>query len=103
MKKLINILSHIIYYVCFIWLFKSVRKSIFNLRKKNAIEKANKFHAENPKKTYHVIQIERRFIVGNREELKRFCKGADKFVKWRGKSRYYNCDYRRAIIYSTKN
>jgi len=103
MKKQIKIFSLVIYYVCFIWLFKAIWKAIFEKRKRNAIKKANKLQTENPKKTYHVVQFERRFIVGNREELKRFCKQADKIVRWRGKSRYYNCDYRRAIIYSTKN
>ena len=98
----LKITAYMLYLLSFLWLWKWAKKKQFEWRKERAIGKANKLKSKKRQK-YFVIQIERKFIVGTRQELRKYNKRGTKLLKSMAKSYLVNFDYRNAIIYETKN
>jgi len=99
-NKVINLVAYIIYAISFLWIFKKIRRKIFDRRKKKAIENAKKRHLTESRKIF-VVQIEKRFVVGTREELRRYNKVGRKVVKNLSGTRLLDFHYKNAIIYET--
>jgi hypothetical protein len=97
-NKIINIVARLIYAVSFIWIFKKITRSVFNRRKKNAIKEANERNKAEKRKIF-VMQIEKKFIVGTRAELRRYNKTGRKVVKNLSGTHLLDFDYRNAVIY----
>lgn len=93
-----------IIYVLFFQLFftyKTIRKAVFNRRKKRAIKKADRIALEQGKRVY-VVQIGRRFVVETRDELRRYNKSGRKAAKHLADTHLLDFDYRNAIVYTTQ-
>ena len=99
-NKIINVAAYILYVISFLWVFKKIVRAIFNRRKKIAIKNANERHALEKRKIF-VIQIEKKFIVGTREELHRYNKVGKKVVKKLGDTHLLDFHFKNAIIYTT--
>jgi len=97
-NRIIGIAAYLIYAVSFLWLFKKITRYVFNRRKKKAIKKADKRHTEEKRKIF-VMQIEKKFVVGTREELRRYNKVGRKVVKNLGSTHLLDFHYKNAIIY----
>jgi hypothetical protein len=98
--KTLGTVVYVLFFQVF-FVYKAIRKAAFENRKKRAIKRANKMAFEQGKHI-HVIQIERRFIVGSREELKRYNKKGRKAVKTLSGSHLMDFDYKNAIVYTAK-
>ena len=108
MKKInktvcINRVSIGIYLLFFpvFWAVKKYNKYRFERLKASKIKEADKRHKQSGKQVC-VVQIEKDFIVGTREELRRYDKIGGKVVKKLTKSHLLDFDYRKAIIYTAK-
>jgi hypothetical protein len=102
-NNIIAKISLVIYLLFFhvFFLVKKWTKYQFNRRKKIAINEAvSRNKSEN--KHIHVMQIEKKFIVGTREELRRYDKTGCKVVKKLGKCHLLDFDYRNAIIFTAR-
>ena len=101
--KVINKISVAIYFMFWplFWLVKKWKTYMFDKRKRKAIEEATK-RSKVEGKHIHVMQIEKRFIVGTREELRRYDKTGCKVVKRLGNCHLLDFDYRKAIVYTAK-
>ena len=99
-NRVINIAARLIYAVSFLWVYKKVTMSVFNSRKKNAIKQANERNAIEKRKIF-VMQIEKKFIVGTREELRRYNKVGRKVVKRLSGTHLLDFKYKNAIVYET--
>jgi hypothetical protein len=101
--KTIKVAGNVIYVLFFplFWSVKKCTKYVFNRRKKKAIRRANERSSSEKRKVF-VMQIEKRFIVGTREEFRRYNKTGRKVVKNLSKSHLFDFHYKNAIIYETK-
>jgi hypothetical protein len=88
-----------VFIICLPFLY--FRGIITRLRKETAIRKADKISSITGRKVY-VSQAGRKFIVGNRNELREINKLGIKAVRKKYRSFNYGFDYRNSIIYSTK-
>lgn len=79
------------YYIILNW--------IFDYRKRKAIRDAEKRSQETGRKTF-VVQFNRQFYSGTREELRRYNKAGRKLVKRVSGSHLLDFDYRTAIVYT---
>ena len=94
MKLLSYILVGLFFWI--IYPVKWIRKSLFEVKKGNAIREAETLSSQTNKRVY-VVQYRREFIVGLRDDFRR------KDSKIRKKlDGYLNWDYRNAIIHKTK-
>jgi hypothetical protein len=98
--KILGTAVYVLFFQLF-FIYETTRKAVFNRRKKRAIKKADKMALKLGRRI-HVVQIERRFIVGTRDELKRYNRKGRKIVKKLSGSRLLDFDYRNAIVYTTK-
>lgn len=97
-NRIIGIVAYLIYAISFLWVFKKIKRSIFDYRKKKAMKKANERHTEEKRKIF-VMQIEKRFVVGTREELHRYNKAGRKAVRNLSGTHLLDFNYKTAIIY----
>jgi hypothetical protein len=76
-----------------------IRNAIFDRRRKQAIGKAIE-RSKREKRNIHVVQVNRRFVAGTREELRRYNRRGLKIVRRATKSRLFGFDYRNSLIYT---
>jgi hypothetical protein len=77
------------------------RAYIVDKRKKKAVMQANA-RSKAESRHIHVVQVNGRFIVGAREELRRYDKVGLKAVRRVSKSHLFDFDYRNSIVYTAK-
>ena len=96
----VGLTIYILFFPLF-WIAKKWSRFVFDKRKDNAIKDAVKRNKiEN--KHIHVVQIEKSFIVGTREELRRYDKTGCKVVKKLTGSHLLDFDFRNAIVFTAK-
>lgn len=104
MKK--RVLNYLLAWVCvvlFCWVVfptKWAKKIVFKVKYRRAIKKAAE-RRKTTKKRVFVVQNEREFYVGTREELRAMDKRIKRRLQRQGKS-WLRWDYRNAIIYTAK-
>ncbi|MDR1762767.1 MAG: hypothetical protein LBR64_02250 [Dysgonamonadaceae bacterium] len=97
----VKLAAYAIYLVSFLWLWKKARKAIYDFRLKQAKMKADRLRDKINRNVF-VYQIENRFIIGVREEMRRSNSRGRKLVKQLSGHNVFDFDYRRALVYTAK-
>jgi hypothetical protein len=78
-----------------------ILNAIFDYRRKKAIGKAIE-RSKRENRNIHVIQVNKQFVCGTREELRRYNKSGLKIIQRATKSRLFGFDYRNSLVYTAK-